>query len=151
MRPNSPPYLLARGPSLASAHEAALLFHEVAKSPAIAMPIASFRHGPVEVVDHNFRGIIFAPQDHTRDLNLSLARDLVRFGGRTCLVGPSGPQLPDAHWWVLPSASPTFAPVFEIVPLQAAAFQLAILRGIEPGSFRFAPKVAVDEASFSKG
>src|ERR1017187_671129 len=75
LTPNSSPYLLARGPSLASAHEGALLFHEVAKSPAIAMPIASFRHGPVEVVDQNFRGIIFAPQDHTRDLNLSLARE----------------------------------------------------------------------------
>jgi glucosamine--fructose-6-phosphate aminotransferase (isomerizing) len=38
----------------------------------------------------------------------------------------------------------------EIIPLQAAAFQLAVLRGIEPGSFRYAPQVAVDEASFNQ-
>jgi glutamine---fructose-6-phosphate transaminase (isomerizing) len=147
---NPTPYLLARGSSLASAHEGALLFHEVAKNPAVAMPVASFRHGPVEVVDGNFRGIIFVPQDHTRDLNLALARDLVRFGGRICLVGPSGPHLQDAHWCVVPSGSPTLAPIFEIVPLQAAAFQLAILRDIVPGSFRYAPQVAVDEASFGQ-
>lgn len=148
---DSSPYLLARGPSLASAQEGALLFHEIAKSPAIAMPIASFRHGPVEVVDRSFRGIIFAPQDNTHELNLSLARDLVRFGGRVCLIGPLGSHVPDARWCIVPSTSPTLAPIFEIVPLQAAAFQLAILRGIEPGSFRFAPQVAVDEASFNQG
>jgi glucosamine--fructose-6-phosphate aminotransferase (isomerizing) len=143
-------YLLARGPSLASAHEGALLFHEVAKSPAVAMPIASFRHGPVEVVDQNFRGFVFAPQDLTRDLNLSLAHDLVRFGGAIRLLGPSGSQVRDARWCDLPSVSETLAPLFEIVPLQAAAFQLAILRGIEPGSFRYASQVAVDEGSFDQ-
>lgn len=144
------PYLLARGSSLASAHEGALLFHEVAKNPAVAMQIASFRHGPVEVVDANFCGIVFVPQDHTRDLNLSLARDLVRFGGRICLVGPSGPYLQGARWWTVPTCSLTLAPIFEIVPLQAAAVQLAILRGIELGSFRYAPQVAADESSFGR-
>ena len=151
LMPPATVYLLARGPSLASAHEGALLFHEVAKSPAVAMPIASFRHGPVEVVDQNFRGILFAPQDSTRDLNLSLARDLVDFGGRIRLIGPSGPALRDPQWCDVPSAAETLQPILEIVPLQAAAFQLAVLRGIEPGSFRFAPQVAVDEASFSQG
>ena len=150
LSPPVTPYLLARGPSLASAHEGALLFHEVAKSPAVAMPIASFRHGPVEVVDQNFRGFVFVPQSPTRDLNLSLAHDLVQFGGEIRLIGPSGSQIRDACWCDLPSVSETLAPIFEIVPLQAAAFQLAILRGIEPGSFRYAPQVAVDEASFSQ-
>ena len=142
-------YLLARGPSLASAHEGALLFHEVAKSPAVAMPVASFRHGPVEVVDQNFRGIVFVPNDGTRELSLSLARDLVDFGGRIRLIGPLASASADMHWCDVPSVSGTFAPIFEIVPMQAAAYQLAILRGIEPGSFRYAPQVAVDEASFN--
>jgi len=150
LSPSPTPYLLARGPSLASAHEGALLFHEVAKSPAVAMPIASFRHGPVEVVDRNFRGFIFVPQGPTRDLNLSLAHDLVQFGGEIRLMGPSGSQDRNEGWCDLPSVSETLAPLFEIVPLQAAAFQLAVLRGIEPGSFRYAPQVAVDEASFNQ-
>ena len=150
LSPTSTPYLLARGPSLASAHEGALLFHEVAKSPAVAMPIASFRHGPVEVVDQNFRGFVFAPRSSTQDLNLSLAHDLVQFGGEVRLIGPSGSQVRDTRWCDLPSVSETLAPLFEIVPLQTAAFQLSILRGIVPGSFRYAPQVAVDEASFNK-
>jgi glucosamine--fructose-6-phosphate aminotransferase (isomerizing) len=148
--PDAAIYLLARGPSLASAHEGALLFHEVAKSPAVAMPTASFRHGPVEVVDRHFGGIVFAPLGVTRDLNLSLARDLVEFGGRIRLIGPSGPHLQGTYWCATPSVPQTLAPLFEILPLQAAAFQLAVLRGIDPGSFRYAPQVAVDEASFNR-
>lgn len=146
LRPESPVYLLARGPSLSSAQESALLFHEIAKSPAVPMAIASFRHGPVEVVDEKFRGIIFVPRDSTRDLNLALARDLVAFGGQIRLLGPG-----DADTWLdLPAVSSTLAPLFEIVPMQAAAFQMAVLRGVEPGRFRFAPQVATDEASFSR-
>jgi len=150
LSPSATPYLLARGPSLASAHEGALLFHEIAKSPAVAMPIASFRHGPVEIVDQNFRGFVFAPEGPTRDLNLSLAHDLVHFGGEIRLIGPSGSQVQDARWCDIPTVPEALAPLFEIVPLQAAAFQLAVLRGIEPGSFRYAPQVAVDEASFNQ-
>lgn len=150
LTPPATVYLLARGPSLASAHEGALLFHEIAKSPAVAMMVASFRHGPVEVVDQNFRGIIFAPNDGTRELNLSLARDLVDFGGRIRVIGPSGSTPADRRWCDVPSAAEMLAPILEIIPLQAAAYQLAVLRGIEPGSFRYAPQVAVDEASFNQ-
>jgi glucosamine--fructose-6-phosphate aminotransferase (isomerizing) len=150
LKPANAIYLLARGPSLASAYEGALLFHEVAKNAAVAMPIASFRHGPVEVVDENFRGIVFAPQGHTRDLNVALAQDLIAFGGRARLVGPSGSTLRDDTPCSTPPLPQSLAPLFEIVPLQAAAFQLAVLRGIEPGSFRFAPQVATDEASFKR-
>ncbi len=149
LQPHSNVYLLARGASLASAYEGALLFHEVAKYPAVAMPVASFRHGPVEVVDSNFKGFVFVPQDATRPLNLALARDLLRFGGDVRLIGPSLNSSQWAPGYEVPHVAPSIAPLFEIVPLQVAALRLAILRGIKPGSFRYAPQVAVDEASFS--
>ena len=150
LTPSSSLYLLARGSSLASAYEGSLLFHEVAKSPAVAMPVASFRHGPVEVVDHNFRGFVFAPEDITRDLNLALANDVAHFGGLVRLIGPPPDRLQQLHWCKIPSVAASLVPLFQIAPLQSAAYRLAELRGIEPGSFRFAPQVAVDEASFSQ-
>lgn len=141
-------YLLARGSSLASAYEGSLLFHEVAKSAAVAMPVATFRHGPVEVVDSRFRGFVFAPQDVTSGLNVALAEDLVRFGGSVRLIGPTREASQKLQWCSIPSVSASLVPLFQIVPLQAAAYRLAELNGIEPGSFRFAPQVAVNEASF---
>jgi len=139
----SPVFLLARGPSCASAYEGALLFNEVAKTAAVGMAAGSFRHGPVEVVDPSFVGLVFAPQGKTRELNLALANDLARFGGRIRVIGPSGGS------YELPDIAETLAPMFEIVPVQVAALRMAELKGIYPGSFRFAPRVAVDEANFN--
>ena len=143
LRPASPVFLLARGPSCASAYEGALLFNEVAKTAAVPMAAGSFRHGPVEVVDGNFVGLVFAPHGPTQPLNLALAADLSRFGGSIRILGPTGitaglPDIPEA-----------LAPLFEIIPIQVAALRLAQTRGIPPGTFRFAPRVAVDEANFT--
>lgn len=144
----SPVHLLARGPSNASALEGALLFNEIAKHPAIGMPIASFRHGPVELVDQNFRGLIFAPFGRTRDLTLSLARDLERFGGQVRLIGPPPLGSSEPRWCSIPESPETLTPLLEIIPVQAAALRMAQLSGIAPGSFRYAPQIALDEASF---
>lgn len=149
--PDSPVYLLARGPSCASAYEGALLFNEVAKSTAVGMATASFRHGPVEVVDGHFRGFVFAPQGKTRELNLALAHDLARFGGQIRVFGPSFESSAlGVGGCEVPVVPETLAPLFEIVPVQAAALRMAELRGIRPGSFRYAPQVAVNEAEFAQ-
>ena len=64
----SPLYLLGRGASLASVAAGALVIHEVAKAPAVGMSAANFRHGPVEVVDKQFHGIVFGSRPETADL-----------------------------------------------------------------------------------
>lgn len=150
LAPQSPVHLLARGLSTSSSNEGALLFNEVAKHPSVAMPIASFRHGPVELVDANFRGLVFAPESRTRDLNLALARDLNSFGGQVKVIGPlPAERQTGMDWYDIPECPEPLATIFEIVPVQAAALRMAQLRGIAPGNFRFAPQVAKSEASFT--
>lgn len=152
LRAGSPVYLIARGPSGASAYEGALLFHEVAKSAAVSMPAASFRHGAVEVVDSHFRGLIFAGDGKTRELNAVLARDVVRFGGSVRVIGPACHSSDSSIQSLdLPPTPESLAPIFEIVPVQVAALRLAELRGIQLGSFRYAPQVTVDETHFTSG
>ncbi len=148
LQPGTSLYLLGRGASQASAQEGALLFNEVAKVPAVAMATATFRHGPVEVVNENFRGLVFAPEGDTQRLNLALARDIVRFGGQVRVVGPLTGDAAEVPVIGLYSTRSALAPLFEVVPLQAAALRLAELRGVAPGSFRIIPPVALDEASF---
>lgn len=146
LQPGSAIYLLARGASFATALEGALLFHEVAKYPAVAMPTASFRHGPVEVVDAQFRAFLASPGGPTHALDLALARDIVRCGGEVRVLGPEGSA--GVASVALPEVPALLAPISEVVPLQVAALRLAELRGVVPGSFRIAPPVALDEASF---
>jgi glutamine---fructose-6-phosphate transaminase (isomerizing) len=146
-----PVHLLARGPSYASALEGALLFNEIAKSPAFGMPTGTFRHGPVELVDREFRGIVFAQKGNTQDLNLAVARDLVRFGGDVRVIGPALLFASGLQWCDIPMVPEMLSPLFEIVPVQVAALRMAELRGIAPGSFRYAPQVTTDEAKFVAG
>jgi glucosamine--fructose-6-phosphate aminotransferase (isomerizing) len=145
----SPVHLLARGPSYSSALEGALLFNEIAKAPAVSMPVGSFRHGPVELVDRDFRGIIFAQHGRTQELNLSLAGDLVRFGGRVRVIGPYQPSSPTVEWCSIPAVPEMLSPIFDIVPVQVAALRMAELKGIAPGTFRYTPQVATNETTFA--
>lgn len=77
-----------------------------------------------------------------------LRHDLPSFGGRVCVVGPAQ-LLPDRPWvWNVPAASAELAPLLEVVPLQFAAWRLALWRGLVPGDFRYVARVTLDEARF---
>ncbi len=146
-----PLYLLGRGPALGSVHEGALLMHETAKTPALGMSSGQFRHGPVEVVSNNFRAIIFGSPEATRKTDRMLAGDLARMGALVWWLGPIEHEAPygkvnNLLSW--PAIDPVLAPVFDIVPLQFAAYHLALWRNINPGDFRFASEVTGSEAGF---
>jgi glutamine---fructose-6-phosphate transaminase (isomerizing) len=149
----APVYLLGRGPSVGSAMEGALLFHETARFPAMGMPAASFRHGPVELVDQAFSGVIFAPRCPTRDLDIALAANLSRFGGRICVIGPSrstgAAEGSSVFWYGMPDALEALPSVVEVIPIQLAALRLACLRGLTPGQFRYTAQVTLDESDFA--
>jgi glucosamine--fructose-6-phosphate aminotransferase (isomerizing) len=149
-RTEAPLYLLGRGASLASVAAGALAFQEVAKAPAIGMSASSFRHGPVEVVDEQFHGIIFGSQRDTADLDAALAEDVSRLKGNVRWIGPplTGRKIVPLCPW--PANIPDrFASVFEIIPMQIAACRLAERRGIIPGEFRHAPAITLSETGFS--
>jgi glutamine---fructose-6-phosphate transaminase (isomerizing) len=144
-----PLYLLGRGASLASVAAGALLFHEVAKMPAVGMSAAQFRHGPVEVLGNQFHAVVFGTQCATRELDFALAQDLLT-AGQVRWLGPSADdsKVPALYPW--PANLPErFAPVAEIVPLQLAAYRTAEWRGIPLGKFRFAPAITRSETGFA--
>ena len=147
-RVGSPIYLLGRGPSYASALEGALLFSETAKEPAVGLASGSFRHGPVEIADEGFRAVVFAAVGRTRELNLGLARDLVRFGAKVRVIGPLGSDVGSLSFIEVPGVSEWTAPLVDIIPVQVAALRLAYVKGLEIGKFRHAPQVTRDEMNF---
>ena len=146
-------HLLGRGCSIASIDEGALLFNEVAKFPSAPMQAAQFRHGPVEIVDEHYRAIVFAPGDHTRELDIALAHDLTRLGGQVRVIGPVLDRVPagvgdEDMQWTTPKVSASLAPLIEIIPVQCAAMRLAEWRGFSPGEFRVVPQVTRSEIGF---
>jgi|SRR5579871_644754 len=142
-------YCLARGPSVASALEGALLFGEAARVPAVGMLAASFRHGPVEVVDEGFRALMLAPLSPTRSLTLALAADLMGFGGKVRLIGPPALDTGQMPLIATPPCPEALTPLVEIVPLQLAAYRLGEIRGVSVGRLRYAPQVTRSEEHFA--
>ncbi len=147
---NTPIYLLARGPALASVAAGVLLMHEVAKTAAVGMSIAQFRHGPVETVDEYFRAVIIGTQRATWEMDVQLAADLARMGGDIRWLGPlprSSTVTALSEW---PERVPDrFVSVFETAPLQLLAYRMAERNGIAPGTFRWAGAVTTSETGFA--
>jgi glucosamine--fructose-6-phosphate aminotransferase (isomerizing) len=145
----SPLYILGRGASLGAVSEGVLLMHETSKCPAVGMSAAQFRHGPVEVVDADFKAIVMGTQPQTAELDAALASDIVKMGGQVRWLGPAtdGNKAEALCDW--PSEVPArFHSIVETIPFQIAAYTKAELCGIRPGDFRWAPLVTSSESGF---
>lgn len=151
LQTSMPLYLLGRGSSLAAVSEGSLLFHETAKAATVGMSSGQFRHGPVEVVTKDFRAIVIGTPQATRHLDWSLASDLRSMGTSVCWIGPvpndGGKGILLMQPWP-PEIPEPLMPLFDIVPLQVAAYRLAQWRGITPGNFRYAPEITQKESGF---
>ena len=148
---DAPLYVLGRGEALAAVHEGTLLFHETAKLSAIGMSSGQFRHGPVEAISPQSRAIVIGSQAPTRALDWRLALDLQAMGAGVRWIGPQVAQrqgrLNSLGRW--PEQMPEgLESLFDIVPLQVAAYRAALARGNTPGSFRYASEITADEAGF---
>lgn len=144
-----PYYLLGRGPGLGSVAEGVLLMHEIAKHPAVGMSVAQFRHGPVEVVGHEFHSILFGTQPQTAELDAALANDLIAMHGTVRWLGPALPRCTAPLLCDWPTSLPKqFSPLLETVALQCLAYRKAELVGVRPGEFRWAPQVTTAESGF---
>ncbi|RPJ46091.1 MAG: SIS domain-containing protein [Chloroflexi bacterium] len=134
-------FYVGRGPSLAAAETGGLITKESTHFAAEGMSSAAFRHGPVEIVRPGTVVVIFAGEPATRALNLRLAEDIERMGGRALVVSESSPV--DALR--LPAAPPSLRPVLEILPIQMMTLALAKLAGHTAGAFSHATKVTTEE------
>jgi glucosamine--fructose-6-phosphate aminotransferase (isomerizing) len=145
-------YLLGRGASLASAHEGALLFHEMARFPGIGYSAGHFRHGPWEVIDRRIRCMVFAPLDKTYELNVSLARDLAQLGGHVSLITSKLPEEPlkGVDAWEIPTTRPELAPFLEIIPVQLFIYEFARWLGHTPGIFRASTPITLVESGLHR-
>ena len=128
------------------------MLHETAKTAAVGMSSGQFRHGPAEILSGDFRAVVFGTPPPTQALDRSLADDLFSVGARVRWIGPAADvgdtrqHAPSLVPW--PKIAPALAPLFEIVPLQAAAYRLALWRDITPGDFRFVTEVTASESGF---
>jgi len=147
--PDAPTYLLARGGSLASCHEARLLWEEAAKAPATALTTGGFRHGPQEVLRPDFRVGMWLDAERLRDQDLALAADLRRLGVQVLLIGQNLPVDAGDLVFPLPAVPARWQFLVDIVPAQLAAEHLSHLRGVDCDNFTLCPYIVESEGGLS--
>jgi glucosamine--fructose-6-phosphate aminotransferase (isomerizing) len=134
-------YYVGRGDSLAAVMTGALITKESTKYAPQGSSSAQFRHGPFELVDGDLTVIVFAGSGPERELNLRLAEDVVRYGGRSFLLTAEASGLiPRIE---IPAAPAAAQPLYEMVAIQLLTIALARLNGFEPGAFRNSGKITV--------
>lgn len=138
-------YFLASGSSIATCHEARLLWEEGAKCPASAMSTGGFRHGPQEIIRPGIRFGIWIDKKEARDQDLATARDIRRLRGTVMAIGQDLPTDAGDLILPLPSIPSDLQYIIDVLPAQIAAERMAFRSNIDPDSFRVCPYVVETE------
>jgi glucosamine--fructose-6-phosphate aminotransferase (isomerizing) len=145
LAPHKTTYFLARGSSLGSAYESRLMWEEGVKTPATAIGMGGFRHGPQEVIAKGMRFGIWIDGTQMRAQDLAVARDLRKLGGRVMLIGQKLPEDAGDLVFQLPAIPAEWQFLIDIIPAQLVAERLARLSGVDCDTFRLASYVVEDE------
>lgn len=145
LKPHSTTYFLARGSSLGSAYESRLMWEEGVKTPATAIGMGGFRHGPQEVIAKDMRFCIWIDAAQMREQDLAVARDLQKLGARVMLIGQKVPEDAGDLVFQLPAIPPEWQFLIDIIPAQLVADRLAALSGVDCDTFRLCSFVVEDE------
>lgn len=133
--------LVASAGEISSALAAALLLKEAAKVPAEGFARGDFRHGPIEIAGPGLTAILFG--SGATDAALArLGEDLTNCGSLVVHVDP-GPSAIGPRSVATGAASPLGRAVCASKLVQLLTVELALLQGIEPGTFRIGEKVTV--------
>ena len=146
---DAPTYFLARGPSVASCHEARLLWEEAAKAPATAMTTGTFRHGPLEFIRPQVRIGLWIDSEKMRKEDLALARDLREQGANVLVIGQKLPANAGDLVVNLPNIAEGWQFLIDIIPVQVAAEQLSRRRGENCDAFRFCSYIVEAEGGLN--
>jgi len=143
--------ILARGPSLSTAHQAALNFKEIVKINSEASPISTFRHGEIECLTEKSKLIIISSSDRDHMLDNRFIKNIIekwRFGTlfyittqKLDLIDEEIRTNPKIIIYSYEISNHFLTPIVEIIILQLMIYNTALKRGLTPGLFRFTQKI----------
>jgi glucosamine--fructose-6-phosphate aminotransferase (isomerizing) len=146
--PDGPASVIGRGFAYPVALELALKLKEMAYLRAEPFSAADFYHGPIALVDPAYTTLLVDVGGQAATAARDAAQAIRQRGGRACLLRVGDPRLkadspaPEGPSLALdvPLAEP-YAPIVALVLGQLVAFELTLLRGLDPARPRGLKKV----------
>lgn len=136
--------IVARGPALPTAYQAALVFQEVYHQAPAIIDGGTFRHGPVAAVGADLGSVVLAPAGPTQHLQLRCAYEIRRWQGRVVVVGPASAGDGVAHMPVM-SRDGVLNALTLLPPVQLLVYLLARRAGLDPDDYGRISKVTTEE------
>jgi glucosamine--fructose-6-phosphate aminotransferase (isomerizing) len=145
--------ILARGPSLSTAYQAALNFKEIVKIASEASPCSTFNHGGIECLNKNSKLIVISSDENNFNLNLHFIKKILNNWDCGKILHITNRELYGTSDYSSLSESPKFisfkheiknpflCPIMEIVILQLIFYKMAEKRNIIPGKFNYTQKI----------
>ncbi|MBI2005380.1 MAG: glutamine--fructose-6-phosphate transaminase (isomerizing) [Candidatus Aenigmarchaeota archaeon] len=122
-------FLIGRGLQYATALEAALKIKEVSYIHAEALAGGELKHGTIALIENGTPCIVFVSEDNEKEV-LSNAMEIKSRGGLIIGVSPKNNDIFD--FWIKVPEAHNENPIVQIIPIQILAYQLALLRGLDP-------------------
>jgi glucosamine--fructose-6-phosphate aminotransferase (isomerizing) len=123
-------YVIGRGPSYPIALEAALKIKEVSYIHAEGFAGGELKHGVIALIEEGTPCIVVAPNDETFRAILSGAEEIKARGGHIIGISPFASEVWDEHIAVADVGEATS--IVNAVPSQVLAYELALVRGLDP-------------------
>ncbi|HUV79660.1 MAG TPA: glutamine--fructose-6-phosphate transaminase (isomerizing) [Candidatus Bathyarchaeia archaeon] len=122
-------YLIGRGLQYTTALEAALKIKEVSYLHAEAFAGGELKHGPLALIEDGTPCIVFVSAEN-RSKILSNAEEVKSRGGY--IIGVSSERDDLFDFWIKVPEAEELNPILQIIPMQVLAYELAVLRGLDP-------------------
>lgn len=133
-------FTIGRGLMYPTALEAALKLKEVSYIHTEGFAGGDLKHGPIALIEKDTPTIVFVAKDTEKDI-LSNAMEIKSRGGYIIGVGPKNNDVFD--FWVKVPEVDVANPIVQVIPMQILAYQLAVLRGLDPDKPRNLAKSVV--------
>jgi glucosamine--fructose-6-phosphate aminotransferase (isomerizing) len=122
-------YLIGRELQYVTALEAALKIKEVSYIHAEAFAGGELKHGPLALIEEGTPCIVFVSAEN-RTRILSNAEEVKSRGGY--IIGVSSEREDIFDFWIKVPEADELNPIIQIIPMQVLAYELAVLRGLDP-------------------
>ncbi|RLG21249.1 glutamine--fructose-6-phosphate transaminase (isomerizing) [Candidatus Micrarchaeota archaeon] len=121
-------YVLGRSLQYPTALEAALKIKEVSYIHAEAFAGGELKHGPLALIKKGSPVIVFVSKD---DKDIIANANEVKTRG-AYVIGVSHKNYDIFDYWIKTPESEELGPILQIIPIQILAYQLAVLKGLDP-------------------
>jgi glucosamine--fructose-6-phosphate aminotransferase (isomerizing) len=126
-------FLLGRGVQYPTALEAALKIKEISYIHAEGFAGGELKHGNIALVEKGFPVIVFTSNNTEKDI-LSNASEVKARGAFVVGVGPRNNEIFD--YFIKVEDAGVLNPIMQIIPMQILAYELAVLKGLDPDTPR---------------